>query len=100
LAAFLTGAFLATFLAAFLVAFFEADFFAIRYSSREHILSQITGAGHCLSLLACVCLAGTPRHRRKFVPPGFRASLVQPVPRDLILRLRIALPCGTRQHLN
>jgi hypothetical protein len=30
---------------------------------------------------------------------GFRASLVQPVPRELMLRLRFALPFGTRQQL-
>jgi DNA-directed RNA polymerase subunit M/transcription elongation factor TFIIS len=50
-------------------------------------------------LLAFRAWQGLTRPRRKFVPPGFRASLVQPVPRELMLRLRFALPYGTRQQL-
>jgi hypothetical protein len=47
-------------------------------------------------LLALGAWQGPPRPRRKRLPPTF-ASL-QAVPREAVLRLRFALPFGTRQQ--
>jgi hypothetical protein len=48
------------------------------------------------SVVAPMCSAGTPRPRPKLLPPSF-ASL-QRGPCEVVLRLRIALPFGTRQQ--